>query len=110
MIPSLPRLSDYGISPENGFLPTEDPVSRLADPYYDPWEAVAQNLQSLILTKRLREVVDTLPTLSTDLLVGEAEWQRAYSILGFIAHAYIWGANEPSDVRHTSLLLSCSHS
>jgi indoleamine 2,3-dioxygenase len=101
MITPLPRLSDYDISPEHGFLPTEDPILRLGDPYYAPWEAVTLNLQSLILTKRLREVVDTLPILSTDLLVTEAEWRRAYSILGFIAHAYIWGGNVPSDVSHT---------
>lgn len=101
MIPPLPRLSDYGISPQNGFLPTEIPLDILPDSYYEPWEAVIRNLQSLILTKRLRRMVDALPVLSTDLLLTEAEWRRAYSILGFIAHAYVWGGDTPSDVSLT---------
>lgn len=43
-------------------------------------------------------MVDALPILSTDLLLTEPEWRRAYSILGFIAHAYVWGGDTPSDV------------
>jgi indoleamine 2,3-dioxygenase len=98
MLPPLPRLSDYDISPHNGFLPAEVPLEVLPDPYYQPWETVARNFQSLILSKRLRQIVDTLPILSTDLLLTEPEWRRAYSVLGFIAHAYIWGGVTPSDV------------
>lgn len=57
-----------------------------------------RNFQSLILAKRLRRIVDALPVLETDLLLTEAEWRRAYSILGFIAHGYIWGGDRPADV------------
>ena len=101
MLPSLPVLSDYDISPQNGFLPNEIPIDVLPDRYYEPWETVARNFQSLILSKRLRQIVDALPILSTDLLLTEAEWRRAYSLLGFIAHAYVWGGNTPSDVSLT---------
>jgi indoleamine 2,3-dioxygenase len=100
MLPPLPRLSEYDISPQNGFLPTELPLELLPDPYYEPWESVIRDLQSLILSKRLRQVVDRLPVLSMDLLLTEAEWRRAYSLLGFIAHAYVWGGETPSDVSH----------
>lgn len=100
MIPPLPRLADYDISPQNGFLPSEIPLEVLPDPYYQPWETVVRNFQSLILSKRLRRIVDALPVLSTDLLLTEAEWRRAYSILGFIAHAYVWGGDRPADVSH----------
>jgi indoleamine 2,3-dioxygenase len=55
------------------------------------------NMQGLILSKRLREVVDTLPILSTDRLSDIAEWRRAYSILAFITHGYIWGGSKPAD-------------
>lgn len=101
MLPSLPNLHDYDISPHNGFLPDEIPIDVLPDRYYEPWETVARNFQSLILSKRLRQIVDALPVLSTDLLLTEAEWRRAYSLLGFIAHAYVWGGITPSDVSLT---------
>ncbi|KAF2014978.1 indoleamine 2,3-dioxygenase alpha type [Aaosphaeria arxii CBS 175.79] len=113
MLPALPVLSDYDVSPKNGFLPSEVPLEVLPDPYYQPWETVARNFQSLILSKRLRQIVDELPTLSTDLLLTEAEWRRAYSVLGFIAHAYVWGGDTPSDIIPPPIsipfLKTCEH-
>lgn len=100
MIPAIPRLEDYDISPQNGFLPSELPLEVLPDAYYQPWETVARSFQSLILAKRLRQIIDTLPVLSTECLLTEAEWRRAYSILGFMAHAYVWGGDRPADVSH----------
>ncbi|KAK2068804.1 hypothetical protein P8C59_003424 [Phyllachora maydis] len=97
MLPPLPQLSHYGISATHGFLPDELPLSRLPDPYYNKWEAVVANLQGLILSKRLRGVVDRLPVLSTIGLEDEAEWRRAYSLLIFMAHGYIWGGESPCD-------------
>lgn len=105
MLPDLPRLSDYDVSPRNGFLPDEVPLDILPDRYYQPWETVVRNFQSLILAKRLRRVVDALPVLETDLLLTEAEWRRAYSILAFIAHGYIWGGDRPSDVSYQEPVL-----
>lgn len=95
MIP-IPKPEDYGVSSQNGFLPTNAPLERLPDSYYQPWEFVVKNLQGLILSKRLRETVENLPVLSTDRLDGEAQWHRAYSTLAFIAHAYIWGGDKPA--------------
>ncbi|KAF2221919.1 Indoleamine 2,3-dioxygenase [Elsinoe ampelina] len=97
MIPSIPRLEDYDVSEVNGFLPTDSPLATLSDPYYRPWENVIQNLQPLVLSKRLRGVVDNLPVLSTDYLKTDQEWRRAYVILAFISHAYIWGGDTPSE-------------
>ncbi|KAF2865534.1 indoleamine 2,3-dioxygenase alpha type [Massariosphaeria phaeospora] len=113
MLPPLPRLSDYGISPQNGFLPAEIPLEVLPDSYYQPWETIVRNFQSLILSKRLRRIVDALPILSTDLLLTEAEWRRAYSVLGFLAHAYVWGGDRPADIVPPSVsipfLETCRH-
>jgi len=97
MFPPIPALADYGISPTHGFLPDTLPLTRLPDPYYNKWEAIAANLQALILSKRLRGVVDRLPVLSTIGLEHDAEWRRAYSLLSFMAHGYIWGGDSPSD-------------
>ena len=97
MLPPIPVLADYGLSARHGFLPETLPLTRLPDPYYNKWEAIAANLQALILTRRLRDIVDSLPVLSTVGLEHDAEWRRAYSLLCFIAHAYIWGGDAPCD-------------
>ncbi|KAI9884265.1 MAG: hypothetical protein M1823_003955 [Watsoniomyces obsoletus] len=106
MLPPVPSIEDYGISPSRGFLPNEWPLQRLPDAYYDPWEAIISNLQALLLTRRLRGIVEALPVLSTDYLHDEPEWRRAYSVLGFISHAYIWGGDTPIDVSHPAFIVS----
>lgn len=98
MLPPIPKLQDYDVSPVTGFLPETGIVERLPDPYYQPWETLAQNLPSFVMTRQIRNYVDNkLPLLSTDKLKTEGEWQRACSILGFIAHAYVWAGDQPRD-------------
>ncbi|KND87576.1 Indoleamine 2,3-dioxygenase [Tolypocladium ophioglossoides CBS 100239] len=97
MLSPIPVLEAYGLSATHGFLPETLPLTRLPDPYYHKWEAVAANLQAQVLSGRLRGVVDRLPVLSTVGLEHDAEWRRAYSLLCFIAHAYIWGGDSPAD-------------
>lgn len=96
MIP-IPNPEHYDVSVENGFLPSNPPLETLPDSYYEPWEYVVKHLQGLILSKRLREVVDKLPVLTTDRLFGETQWRRAHCVLSFITHAYIWGGNKPAE-------------
>ncbi|KAK1820741.1 hypothetical protein LTR12_004767 [Friedmanniomyces endolithicus] len=112
MIP-IPRLEDYDVSPTNGFLSDEPPLESLSDPYYEPWEHVINNLQGLILSKRLHEVVDKLPILSTSRLNSTPQWRRAYSALAFITHAYIWSSSPPSEWIPPPLTLpflsTCTH-
>jgi indoleamine 2,3-dioxygenase len=98
MLAPIPRLEDYGLSPNTGFLPAELPLQRLPHPAYDKWERIINNFQSLLLSKRLRTVIDRLPVLPTSHLETEPEWRRAYSMLAFMAHGYIWGGEKPSEV------------
>lgn len=99
MRPPVPRLQDYGIHPEHGFLSPDLPLEKLSDPYYEEWEAIVSNLQPLLLSKRLRGIVQQLPILSTSKLDAPEEWRRAYVVLAFITHAYIWGGEKPEEVR-----------
>lgn len=56
------------------------------------------NFQSLLLSNRLRTVIDKLPVIPASHLETEPEWRRAYSMLTFMAHGYIWGGEKPSEV------------
>ena len=105
MIPPGPVLADYGISPHYGFLPAELPLERLPDPYYSRWEAIASNLHALILSRRLRGVIKGMPVLSTTRLQHPAEWRRAYMLLAFMTHAYVWGGDGPEEVSNTTNFL-----
>lgn len=113
MLPPIPVLANYGISPTHGFLPDVLPLTRLPDPYYNKWESIAANLQHLVLSKRLRGVIDRLPVLATVGLEHDAEWRRAYMLLTFFAHAYIWGGDTPQERVPPSLsvplLAICQH-
>ncbi|XXH03190.1 hypothetical protein Hte_009587 [Hypoxylon texense] len=83
---------------KNGFLPDKEPLKRLPSPYYAPWELVLDDLPALIKKKTIRKVVNRMPVLSTSKLHTEAEWRRAYVVLSFLAHAYIWGGERASEV------------
>ncbi|QPG95130.1 hypothetical protein C2857_007715 [Epichloe festucae Fl1] len=83
---------------QNAFLPATSPPASLSDPYYQPWELIAQHLPWLLERNRIRSSVGQLPILSTSRLRSEAEWRRAYVILAFVTHAYVWGGYEPEQV------------
>ncbi|KAK7208611.1 Indoleamine 2,3-dioxygenase [Myxozyma melibiosi] len=95
----IPSPEDYDISLSTGFVPSTLPLARIPDPYYSPWEAVASNVHFLIMARQIRPVVDSpaFPLLSVDRLRSTPERRRAYSILGFIAHAYIWAGPSACD-------------
>lgn len=50
-------------------------------------------------------MVDNLPVLSLSRLNNEAERRRAYVVLAYITHAYVWGGEKPMDVRLLQTLL-----
>lgn len=82
----------------NAFLPDEPPLQRLVDPSYEHWEQLIANLPTLIRERTLRHHVNRSNVLSTGHLKTEREWRRAYVILTFLAHGYIWGDDMPSEV------------
>ena len=82
----------------NGFLPDGAPLVRLSNPYYNVWEELASQLPVLIQTKEIRAKIDDMPVCSTKHLQTEREWRRAYVIMAYFSHGYIWGGYKPSDV------------
>lgn len=92
------NLAEFGVSTRNGFLPDQPPLRELSNQYYESWEIVLSQLPTLLKTSSLRSEVDQLPVLSTSHLISESEWQRAYLILSFFTHSYIWEAGGPSQV------------
>lgn len=90
-------LLSFAVDPNSGFLPSEYPVQRLSDPYYQPWEDLVNNLPALLLSRKIRLLVDKLPLLSTEKLSSTPELRRAYQLLGFLAHAYVWGTDAPTN-------------
>lgn len=100
MLPPVPSLDEYGIS-AYGFLPIILPLEILPDPYYRRWEAIVANLQALLLSRRLRHVVDDLDIITASRLRSLPEWRRAYVLLSFMTHAYIWGGDTPEEVRRS---------
>lgn len=103
-------LTQFEIS-HYGFLPVEEPLGHLPDQYYQPWETLIKQLPRLISDGTLYDEIARLPILATRHLRTIPEWRRAYVILAFLAHAHIWTANQPHEVRdlkgcHTQLILS----
>ncbi|KKK19215.1 hypothetical protein P175DRAFT_0497325 [Aspergillus ochraceoroseus IBT 24754] len=91
-------LDQYEVSRQNGFLPDAPPLQSLEDPYYSPWEDIIRNLPMRISTRTIRQAVDSLPLLSTSRLQREPEWRRAYVVLAYLTHAYVWGGDKPKDI------------
>jgi len=87
--PSLDDLKAYEIDPARGFLPGRDPLAQLPSGY-ETWDELGAELPRLLLTGRLRAVIDNLPELDPAGLRDDGELRRAMMLLSFLGHAYVW--------------------
>lgn len=87
----------YGVS-RYGFLPDKTPLERLPHSYYDPWEDIVVNLPERLHSGRAVNDIRRVPQLDTTHLHTEPQWRRAYCVLSFLAHAYVWGDTRPNEV------------
>lgn len=55
-------LEDYKISPVTGFVPL-NPLVRLPDVYFDPWEKIMDRFSDLISTDSLYKEIQEVSTL-----------------------------------------------
>jgi indoleamine 2,3-dioxygenase len=90
-------LDTFDISPHTGFLPETPPLKEL-NPYYKDWEDIVSEAPALLAAKTFHAKAERLPMLSVSKLRSEREWQRAYLLLSFMSHAYIWGGTRPAEV------------
>lgn len=89
--PAFPSLSltDYDISPQQGFLP-DDPSERVPD--CPTLNQLGQDLPKLLSARMVRRFVDEQPSLlrSIPTTWRETECRAAMRILSFAGHAYVW--------------------
>ncbi len=78
----------------HGFLPPDDPISRLPETFED-WEQTGDVLPKLALSRHIRPVVEDLPPFSLDRLYTLAEHERAMSLLSFLANMYVFAPGHP---------------
>jgi len=54
----IPQLKDYGIDPVSGFLPSNPPPVLRLPSQFEPYEAVLDQISSLILAEKVQDIVD----------------------------------------------------
>jgi indoleamine 2,3-dioxygenase len=82
------------------FVPTTPPLTNLPTPFA-PWDDIATRLPTLLSThpSALHAEITNLPLLSTTSLTTTPQLRRAYVVLGFLVHAYVWCDRDVGDTK-----------
>ncbi|MDJ0752896.1 MAG: DUF1864 family protein [Ardenticatenaceae bacterium] len=88
------NLSTYNIDPNRGFVPAEDPLIRLPEPFAE-WDRLSAELPYLLLTGQVRSRLKDLQAPDLNLLQSPAELERAMLIISALGMAYVWGGPTP---------------
>lgn len=86
-------LSDFGVSPDQGFLPP-DPLEQLPD---SPMlNQLGQELPKLLSARRVRQFIDEQRQLLPSLPATwrDRDYRAAMRIFSFAGHAYVWEVPE----------------
>ncbi|MBI1888498.1 MAG: hypothetical protein HYS15_00980 [Candidatus Spechtbacteria bacterium] len=94
---SFPDPAEFGVWPGRGFLPTHDPLERLAECW--PITAIAPNLPALLHAGKLREEADKLPVVDLSEFKSEIELECAMRSYSFTASAYVYAIGEETASR-----------
>ena len=106
MKPSIAQpmsLADFGISPEQGFLPS-DPCE--TPPDCPTLNHLGRELPKLLSARRVRQWIDEQPSLLPSISSAwrDDECRAAMRILSFAGHAYVWETPEQPAVKLPSQL------
>src|ERR1700683_2226642 len=93
----LPSIAAPKIDPERGFLPSQDPLTRLPEAF-DAWESTALGLPKLLASDHVRRSIEDLPPFPIDRIANERELERAMTLLSYLGHAYVWRGTQPAEV------------
>src|SRR2546422_504640 len=80
---------------ERGFLPQQDPLTRLPQPF-DAWESAASGLPKLLVSDHLRRTIEDLPPFPLHAIGNDRERERAMVLLSYLGHAYVWSGATPA--------------
>ena len=85
------------LGPERGFLPLQDPLTRLPKAF-DAWESTAFGLPKLFASDHIRSTLEDLPPFPVETLASDPERERAMTLLSYLGHAFVWGGAKPAEV------------
>jgi len=80
---------------ERGFLPLQDPLTRLPKAF-DAWEELALRLPKLLASDQVRATIADLPPFPFEAINDSCERERAMLLLSYVGHSYVWGAPRPA--------------
>jgi indoleamine 2,3-dioxygenase len=100
----LTSIAATRIDPERGFLPSQDPLTRLPGAF-DAWESTAAGLPKLLASDHVRRSIENLPPFPTDLIENDREWERAMTLLSYLGHAYVWRGAQPAEILPKQLAI-----
>jgi indoleamine 2,3-dioxygenase len=95
-------LAPFDVTEKRGFLPVKDPREKAPKALGD-WADIAYELPKLLVSGRVRKVVDAMPTLSTEEVTALDELERAMLAFSYIGHAYVWADASPPQVLPAGL-------
>jgi len=91
---TLLDLRSYDVDPVRGFLPAQDPLTCLPAPFAE-WDRLAAELPALLLTGRVRSVLEGLKTPDLAYLQDHGQLERAMLVISALGMGYIWGMEPP---------------
>src|SRR6266853_6494397 len=92
------------IDPERGFLPSQDPLTRLPKAF-DAWESIAFGLPKLLASDHVRRSIEDLPPFPLDQIANDRERERAMTLFSYLGHAYVWRGERPAEVLPKELAI-----
>lgn len=92
------------IDSKRGFLPSQDPLTRLPQAF-DDWESTASGLPKLLASDHVRQTIERLPPFPLDRINNDREWERAMVLLSYLGHAYVWRGIRPAEILPKQLAI-----
>lgn len=104
--PIIHNLADYQVDSIRGFLPKQDPLEKLPITF-EAWERIASNMSALLMTNRLRAILEKVSLLDISYLEDSRQIRRAFLLLSIFGNAYVWSGEPTTTIPHTISIPWC---